>query len=168
MASDNHRSIEEASPEARIAAAIAALEHSRESLVTAVSPKKAKARASANASASSALPDFASSAAPRTPSTLGAIVTAIGAVMRGWWRHHPLRHTVEEVETTGNALIGPHVRRHPALALAGAAGVGAALVLVFPRRGWALALPWLGMEARGMVRTFWRSWHGRPPAATPH
>ena len=101
------------------------------------------------------------------------MAAAACAVLRGWWSHHPLRKTVEEVEMTGNALIGPHVRRHPALVLAGAAGVGAALVLVFPRRGWALALPWLGMEARGMVRSFWRNWHAQAPAAaatatTPH
>lgn len=163
--------IEPASAQARVAAAAAALEQSRELLVTAVAPKKARPRAAAaSAGSSAAAPSAfdAPSGSTRSTSTLGPMAAAVAAVLRGWWRHHPLRKTVEEVESTGNALIGPHVQRHPALVLAGAAGVGAALVLVFPRRGWALALPWIGMEARSIIRGFWRSWYSRRSPAAPH
>lgn len=164
--------IEPASAQARVAAAAAALEQSRELLVTAVAPKKARPRAAAaSAGSSAAAPsafDAPSSGSTRSTSTLRPMAAAVAAVLRGWWRHHPLRKTVEEVESTGNALIGPHVQRHPALVLAGAAGVGAALVLVFPRRGWALALPWIGMEARSIIRGFWRSWYSRRSPAAPH
>jgi hypothetical protein len=147
----------EPSAEMRVVSAIAALEQSREAMVTVVSPKK-KTRPRDASSSSPPSPRQ-----PRAPSSLLALSAAVSAVARGWWRHHPLRATVEEVESTGNALIGPQVRRHPALALAGAAGLGAALVMVFPRRGWAIALPWLGIEARGLVRSLWRTWHGRAP-----
>lgn len=71
-------------------------------------------------------------------SGLSAVADSAAGALRGWWRSQPWHSTTE---WAGRAVLGeaaPLVRRHPLLAVALGAGLGAAVVLAKPWRWQAL------------------------------
>lgn len=126
------------SPSQRKAEALARIEASRTRLILAMSPEEPSLREgtpapAAGAPGASGFPAASFAARMRRYGVGIGLFSAGQTLARRWWRRQPWHVPAELVASAVAQQVNPVVRRHPWVALAAGAAVGAALVSLTPR-----------------------------------